>query len=510
MQISLQVTPRRSLPSSASPSPTRKPSLDNVRLHERSERNSSEAQDATHQPQQPRPSLLARVKALAAADGSLLTGSTEEAGPSSPSPVLDRRKALQHGLSAGLEARQRARKQQTASPHRWTDSNSVAQRHTPTNVEDVADTTSQHADRTRTNWLDDEDHTAVDARRAASEASEAYEQSDDEIIYSRDGTSHLNHVSSRETSKAISAPHMPLQKKKRRPVLAELNGNAGTQRKQGGDQSKKRRGTSNVSAPAKAANITSKQAVGTQTERGGRIVERVPSSYQRLAGMHHSEDEMGEEVRRSTRYRYKPLEYWRGETVRYGRPSLPSENSAVQGTESQRQRGYAGETVGDDTIDENAFEDHVLAAPPPVAVLKEIIRVPRAEGEGTFSGIKMRAASKVTANTADPYMKPRSKADKARKQALGANETHTDPTAPTLHVEDGWDKETPTQVKVLDPATKEEIEKGEQVAETEMIGRGTFLTLHCTCFNRGRPYCITNAPTHGGWLHLWLRKGVCH
>lgn len=164
----------------------------------------------------------------------------------------------------------------------------------------------------------------------------------------------------------------------------------------------------------------------------GAVIEKIPSSHhRRIAGSEEPE----EGIRRGSRYRYKPLEYWRGERARFGRLSLPKIG------EDPDQSG----SIGDSTIDADAFEDGMMAVPPPVAVLKEIIRVPRAEGEGTFSGLKL------------PKKKNGDGKSTARKAST--HPTALDPTQPTRNVEDGWDKDTETHAKVYDVFTESEIDK---------------------------------------------------
>lgn len=166
----------------------------------------------------------------------------------------------------------------------------------------------------------------------------------------------------------------------------------------------------------------------------GTVIEKIPSSHhRRTAGSQEPE----EGIRRGSRYRYKPLEYWRGERARFGRLSLPKIR------EDPDQSG----SIGDSTIDADAFEDGVMSVPPPVAVLKEIIRIPRAEGEGTFSGLKL---PKKKNGEGKSTMK------KSRQPTSGAE---LDPTQPTRNVEDGWDKDTETQAKVFDVFTGSETER---------------------------------------------------
>lgn len=170
------------------------------------------------------------------------------------------------------------------------------------------------------------------------------------------------------------------------------------------------------------------------------VIERIPSSHHRQPSVEAGEgNEDG--LRRGSRYRYKPLEYWRGEKARFGRLSLPKVTER--------------EAVGDETIDGDAFEDHFAGAIPPVAVLKEIIRVPREEGEGTFSGMRIRREKAVD--------RPRATTAKAKRDEISPSENSDviDPTQPTLHAEAGWDKDTDMRAAVYDAATQDEVEMRE-------------------------------------------------
>ncbi|MCO5555766.1 hypothetical protein L7F22_009311 [Adiantum nelumboides] len=177
-----------------------------------------------------------------------------------------------------------------------------------------------------------------------------------------------------------------------------------------------------------------KKQIKTKTKIvDGVVIEKIPSSHHRKRA---ESQESEEGIRRGSRYRYKPLEYWRGERAKFGRLSLPKIR------EDADQSG----SIGDSTIDADAFEDGVMAAPPPVAVLKEIIRIPRAEGEGTFSGLKLpkkKAVGEV----------------KSTSRKASTPSAELDPTRPTRNVEDGWDKETETHAKVFDVFTESEIDK---------------------------------------------------
>ncbi|CAO1637551.1 unnamed protein product [Parajaminaea phylloscopi] len=184
-------------------------------------------------------------------------------------------------------------------------------------------------------------------------------------------------------------------------------------------------------------------------ERGAMVKERVASSRGRAGSV------MDGDVRRSTRHRYAPLEWWRGERAIYGRPS------------SRRARRPDSADAGDaadETIDENVFEDAPVksyCAP----VLKEIIRFTRAPNEGTFTGMHIRKKVGHPGPGRPPKRKQRAiKAEHDDEDGRGSvqsadEDDDLDPTAPTRHVEDGWDEGTETIGLVYDVDLKQEVER---------------------------------------------------
>lgn len=274
----------------------------------------------------------------------------------------------------------------------------------------------------------------------------AFEDNDDPDITP---TVNVSRVDQLETMSSVSAATASERSKSvRRSVLSERDVNmprssllaSQSAEEKGEKASMPKSKTKKRTAIPQEHNVWTKRP-NTRTEIvEGMVVERIPSSHHRrtAAGAHEEE---AEGIRRSTRYRYKPLEYWRGERARFGRLSLPTSKENVDdGT-------GANGSVGDDTIDADAFEDHVMAAPPPVAVLKEIIRIPRAEGEGTFSGLKI------------PKKKDGVTDAKRKVRRRDAHSAEPDLTQPTRHAEDGWDKDTSPSKMVMDPMTGEETEK---------------------------------------------------
>jgi hypothetical protein len=231
-------------------------------------------------------------------------------------------------------------------------------------------------------------------------------------------------------TKAIDVEKTSKDKNKKRSILQEKNGVA--------TQSK---GTVLAKARKKAiAGSARKQKTLTEQESDvgqRKVIEKIPSSYHRQQSVDEG-DGQDDGLRRGSRYRYKPLEYWRGEKARFGRPSLPK---------------VSHDDVGDETIDGDAFEDHFAGVIPPVAVLKEIIRVPRLEGEGTFSGMKIRK-ERSSEQTKAPVLKKPRRNDQSSSYEL-------DPTQPTRHAESGWDDDTEMKAMIWDAESKAGIEMRE-------------------------------------------------
>ncbi|GAC95612.1 hypothetical protein PHSY_003188 [Pseudozyma hubeiensis SY62] len=195
----------------------------------------------------------------------------------------------------------------------------------------------------------------------------------------------------------------------------------------------KSKGASNgVGRPAKAAK--SKRAAGE-------VVEKVRSQPREATVF----DENG--VRRSTRQRFAPLEYWRGERIRYGRPSLPIGTTPDDLRGSQRR--------GEDEFEEDPSMMHMRKRVP-VLDIKEVIRVPRAPGEGTFSGTtRSRNAARRKVDRKSEERTPRL----TSQTPVSEDEwSHLDPTADTIHVEDGWDDRTVETGKVIDDEEEAEVE----------------------------------------------------
>ncbi|KAJ1036659.1 hypothetical protein NDA10_003985 [Ustilago hordei] len=211
------------------------------------------------------------------------------------------------------------------------------------------------------------------------------------------------------------SPEQPPKKKRGRPPKSATTNGTSTQSKT-------------------KASTTSKSSASSKTKRNpGEVVQKVRSQPTVTATVF---DENG--VRRSTRQRFAPLEYWRGERIRYGRPSLPS------GTTIDDFRRRPGE---------DEFEDDPSLMIPrrrvPVLDIKEVIRVPRAPGEGTFSGTTTRPRNTTSHSKMD--RKSETPRPPSRTPDLdGLDFIQLDPTANTVHVEDGWDANTLESGLVID------------------------------------------------------------
>lgn len=234
------------------------------------------------------------------------------------------------------------------------------------------------------------------------------------------------HISPQSGKTATTAlkPSKAVQNSLTRSILQEKNG--------GAIQSSSSTALSKARQRAKEGPVKKRKAIDDKEGLDHRkVVEKIHPSYHRQESV---DDSQGQEegLRRGSRYRYKPLEFWRGEKARFGRPSLPKVRDE--------------EDVGDETIDGDAFEDHFAGSIPPVAVLKEIIRVPREEGEGTFSGMKIRKERAVEPVRKRPHLKE------------SKRNSEPDPSLPTRHAESGWDNSTEMKASVWNAEDEKEIE----------------------------------------------------
>lgn len=149
-------------------------------------------------------------------------------------------------------------------------------------------------------------------------------------------------------------------------------------------------------------------------------------------------------LRRGKRHRFGPLEWWRGERARYGRPSLPAPQSGGSGSASGSAAGMAGE---------DEFESMPILAP----VLKEVIRVPRAEGEGTFAGMKR------------PTKQSRAGKNKKAKRENSARPGQAEEETPIGCPEEGWDEGTDPYGLVWDMEKEEEAARREYFLQISSV-----------------------------------------
>lgn len=164
------------------------------------------------------------------------------------------------------------------------------------------------------------------------------------------------------------------------------------------------------------------------------------------------------DVRRSTRHRYTPLEYWRGERAIYGRASVRLGGSRHRVRDSAEQDG-ADETAGDDTIEADAFEDAPIKSYA-VPVLREVIRIRRDVDEGTFSGLKIKRKG-INGTRGRPVKRSikRKRSRKADGETDDEDDGEADPTQPTRHPEEGWDEATDPHGMVWDVERQSEVER---------------------------------------------------
>lgn len=126
-----------------------------------------------------------------------------------------------------------------------------------------------------------------------------------------------------------------------------------------------------------------------------------------------------EGLRRGKRHRIAPLDWWRGERALYGKPD---------------------EATGDDA-------PTGVVAP----VLKQVIRVPRAPGEGTFSG--MRRFRAKPAGYAQPGRPPGSRNYVPRLTPVEEDSDDEEEE----EERDAWDAETDPYGRVMDADTNTEV-----------------------------------------------------
>lgn len=216
-------------------------------------------------------------------------------------------------------------------------------------------------------------------------------------------------------------------------------------------------GNGNTMAPLEVQKRTTKTKPGTNQEQIHReVVERVPSAYQR--GEIYQDGFNEEGLRRGGRHRIAPLEFWRNERVVYGRPSLPSS----KGKSKSKSPTKDGEDDDEDEAGEDEFEaDPKRELGRGALVMKEIIRIPRAPGEGTFSGMKRQINKKSSGNKSNKKVKRVKRSHDDDDEEVEYEEMILDPEAPTRHPEDDWDAETHTHGVVFDARQGTEAERRE-------------------------------------------------
>ncbi|PWZ02736.1 hypothetical protein BCV70DRAFT_196984 [Testicularia cyperi] len=199
--------------------------------------------------------------------------------------------------------------------------------------------------------------------------------------------------------------------------------------------------------PAAAARPKKATAQGSGSTRSDKAALAAAASRERIEQVRSQQqsstvDENG--LRRSTRQRFEPLEWWRGERIRYGRPSLPQGMTV----EDLRRRSTAGE-------DEFEDDPSMMMKRVPVLDVKEVIRVPRAPGEGTFAGTKRSRgqARKIKPKKQEQFTPTPDANDEDELPAF------LDPKADTIQPEDGWDEQTIATGIVIDAETGQETER---------------------------------------------------
>lgn len=214
---------------------------------------------------------------------------------------------------------------------------------------------------------------------------------------------------------------------------------------------KRKRGRPRKDANANSATASRRPPNLPSHISGHRIIERIPSSKGKAGTV------MEGDVRRSTRHRIKPVDWWRGEHVVYARAgnSRSRRRHADNDGESSHQ-----EVDPDDTIPADSFED----APKksyggPGLSVRSVVRVERAPGEGTFAGMRIPTKSK---SGLKGHAKGRAR-NKAKRDIEDGEEVEIelDPEAPSRHPEDGWDDNTDTHGVVWDVEQQSEVHRSE-------------------------------------------------
>ncbi|KAE8219331.1 hypothetical protein CF319_g6956 [Tilletia indica] len=192
--------------------------------------------------------------------------------------------------------------------------------------------------------------------------------------------------------------------------------------------------------------IERKNGPAGRQNRQVELIEKIEDEFH-LKGMGDPDQTMEMSgPRRGKRFRYAPLEWWRGERAIFGRARLPAIREGDEDDDHE-------DDEDDSQVGEDDFEDRPRRGQQfllPVPVLKEVIRRPRAPGEGTFSGMSIRKTKtgrkkgvKATKDAAAAAAKKKRKSGGSDSEEDDSErEIQFDERGFTRQPEDGWDEET--------------------------------------------------------------------
>ncbi|CAD6884337.1 unnamed protein product [Tilletia laevis] len=205
------------------------------------------------------------------------------------------------------------------------------------------------------------------------------------------------------------------------------------------------------------------------------IHENIPASFhlRGFGGADESTDGSG--PRRGKRLRFAPLEWWRGEHAEFGRVRLPDISERDDEDDDNEEEG-ARSQAGEDDFEARPSKEPVHI---PVPVLQRIVRIQRAPGEGTFSGMSLPRKNKGGKKKAAA---PKAKDEKKRKAARSGSESEEgdeeeirfDERGYTIQPEDGWDEETDQMGLVWNVDTGEEVTRRIACQRSEVKTRKVF------------------------------------
>ncbi|KAK0539400.1 mitotic fidelity of chromosome transmission- protein [Tilletia horrida] len=227
----------------------------------------------------------------------------------------------------------------------------------------------------------------------------------------------------------------------------------------------------NASGPHVRVDLRIVKRGGANTAKEQReIIEHIADEYH-LQGMGDPDQTIQPDgPRRGRRHRYAPLEWWRGERAVFGRARL---SAVAEEGESDADGDEAGE---DEFEDRPKRQDIVL----PVPVLKEIVRIQREPGEGTFAGMRIPRRGKTKKSSTK-----KEKVDSKKRKAAGSDseddedgngnrEIQLDERGYTRQPEDGWDEETDQMGIVWNVDTGEETTRRIACQRDEVKTRKVF------------------------------------